>query len=412
MRYTFNNYRSLKSVEIEIPPGVTAVVGPTDSGKSNLVRAITDLHFGAVGSDAVRHGEKSFEITWEGAPGCRVVYRKGTKLNRYEVAGASPEPLVFSGHGREVPKDVETVTGVFKVEVDADLDFSPSIADQHHPLFILASSPPVIAKILGSVSGLHIVLAAVRDASAAAAKASSEANREASAILALEAALATNRQTAATLNTAEQSVSRYVERAEVAVARHTRIEVIMEHLATYEMHRKAAQERSTPAIEAGKATEHFGNVVRGMSRAGNAKNAAVRVGASTKAIVEMKRAPGPKVLVSINKELDGVKALLTAAVRARQTRKAILDLTVEVANLSDHVPATLTLPDVPVVVARSERAVRLTGLIKTLMGSIEILNRGIEHSEREWEEAKTGLAEFSGCPLCGKPLSGDESHAD
>lgn len=154
MRLSVQNFRSIASLTLETRPGLTVVVGRSDVGKSNLIRAIHALVEG-VGVGAVKYGEKELRVSIDG-----VEYRKGPKTNAYTI-----NSRVITGHGREVPDAILRALP-FPTIYTGDRVLRPSIQMQSEAIFLLDSSAPELARTLGGLSGLHIVLVAVRKASA------------------------------------------------------------------------------------------------------------------------------------------------------------------------------------------------------------------------------------------------------
>lgn len=183
-------YRSLHFVDLDLSPRVTAIVGPSDQGKSNVVRALRDLFFGARGAGLVERGEKAAEVEVELDDGRAVNLRKGGKVNELMVLfpdGPVSATRTFSGHGSVTPKEVQDVLGVREVEVDRGVSVRPNLVEQldRSEPFLLREPGSVVARVIGLLSGLHVVHAAVREAQADAqardrdAAAAEEAERSA-----------------------------------------------------------------------------------------------------------------------------------------------------------------------------------------------------------------------------------------
>ena len=173
MKITLKDYRPFLHAEIVIGPGVTAIVGSSDAGKSCVVRAIRDAAFGARGTSCVRKGAAQAEIALD-VGGGRVEYRKGAKVNRYKVVAKGKTPVEFAGQGAKTPVEVGAAIGFLDIEPDAGISLRPNLAMQHDPPFLLAETPSVVAKIVGASSGLNIVLASVREAQADVARLNKE----------------------------------------------------------------------------------------------------------------------------------------------------------------------------------------------------------------------------------------------
>lgn len=167
MQLSLTNYQSWPACEVEIGEGITVIVGPSDSGKTALFRAFRDLAYGVRGIAGLRRGAKTFTVALTSEHGT-VRLIKGAKKNRYEIALPGEDVKAFEGHGASVPKEVTAALGIKEVEVDRGLSYRPQFSSQlgEDPLFVLGMPASSVAKILGSASGLHILLGAIRDKSA------------------------------------------------------------------------------------------------------------------------------------------------------------------------------------------------------------------------------------------------------
>ena len=108
MRYiqklVLENFQSHKHSEIEFDPYLNVIVGPSDQGKSAIIRALKWVLFNEPAGDFfIRKGESKCSVT--------VIFNDGTKLirfrskakNTYHVYDKSGKPMVFEGFGTSVP---------------------------------------------------------------------------------------------------------------------------------------------------------------------------------------------------------------------------------------------------------------------------------------------------------------------
>ena len=72
------NYRSISSAILELGK-ITVIVGPSDSGKSNLVRALRDCFYNVSGNSFVSHGSTYSRISMAIGSRKRVTFEKGKK---------------------------------------------------------------------------------------------------------------------------------------------------------------------------------------------------------------------------------------------------------------------------------------------------------------------------------------------
>ena len=144
------NFQSLKDVRLKFGP-LTVIYGPSDVGKSAVIRAIKAVYTNRYPPDHVTHGEEfsTISITVDNKV---VVAQKGSGVNRYLVKLPGSEPKVFNKVGKQVPSEVTDILG-----------FSDhSIGSQFDPLFLLSESGHARAKMLGELSNFAVLLEAVR----------------------------------------------------------------------------------------------------------------------------------------------------------------------------------------------------------------------------------------------------------
>ncbi len=158
-KLTIENFQSHVKTTIEpAPPGqLTIVTGPSDSGKTALLRALRWLYVNEPDGDSfIRIGATFARVTTEhegvGSEGNNSVvvrYRTSGGTNRYLVNGEK-----YEGFGRGgVPLEVKEITGVHPVRI-GDLEFNLNIAEQLSGPFLGSSvSAPARAKVLGKLAG-------------------------------------------------------------------------------------------------------------------------------------------------------------------------------------------------------------------------------------------------------------------
>lgn len=161
------NARSHKRTKLTLHRGLNVIVGASDSGKSNIVRALRAVVFNESYDRLVRTGGGEARVTVRTSKGVvRLV--KGKSRNDYSVNGES-----FTRVGRGVPDGVDDVLGLSPVTLGGEV-VDIHFAGQRDEAFGVDTKPPVLAKIVGGVCGLSAVLRSVD----AAAKKKRESERE------------------------------------------------------------------------------------------------------------------------------------------------------------------------------------------------------------------------------------------
>jgi len=152
------NFQShVKTIIEPAGPGfLTVVTGPSDSGKTAIIRALKWLLYNQpAGADFMRTGASMVRISVKFADGNIVTRERTAATNRYKILQPGAEkPEVFEGFGATVPLEIQEITGVRTVKI-ADLDLMLNLSEQLDGPFLgqKSISSPARAKILGKLAG-------------------------------------------------------------------------------------------------------------------------------------------------------------------------------------------------------------------------------------------------------------------
>lgn len=153
---TIENFQShQKTVVRPAPDGqLTVIIGPSDSGKTAIIRALRWLLYNVPqGADFIRVGTEFARVTLELADGTRVTRERGKSYNRYILIPAGGERQVFEGFGNNVPLEVQEATGV-RMTTIGDMELALNLSEQLDGPFLGKSvSAPARAKVLGKLAG-------------------------------------------------------------------------------------------------------------------------------------------------------------------------------------------------------------------------------------------------------------------
>ena len=170
IRVNVENFQSLADVEVQLE-GLTALVGPSDRGKSALVRAISAALFNLPGEYFVRTGTESARVTigWlKGSPGDAhvVVWEKGGGKNQFTIDGAE-----YSKVGSKAPEPLRTfgfrdeLIGA-RLREEGGLEggkwMRPQIAEQFDEIYLLKEQGSFINEVIVKLSRLGVLQRASR----------------------------------------------------------------------------------------------------------------------------------------------------------------------------------------------------------------------------------------------------------
>lgn len=152
------SFQSISNLEIEIK-GFTCITGPTNIGKSAIIRAVTGALLNTPVTGAVRKGEKFCSVTlksddWE------LVWEKGepkSGVNRYDLIKPWDKELEKVGQGQI---DEVADLGFGPVQVGSQSMY-PWFASQFEPIFLLNQSGPTVTDFISDVSRLKVLQNAI-----------------------------------------------------------------------------------------------------------------------------------------------------------------------------------------------------------------------------------------------------------
>ena len=158
------NFQSHENTLLDFHSGLNVIVGPSDQGKSAIIRAIKWVLYNEPrGIDFIRQGTSVARVTMEMSNGYTILRERSKSKNKYSVTTPSGETSTFEGFGNDLPEEVIKAHGIPRVQIDADLKSCLNIAEQLEGPFLLAETGSMKAKALGRLSGVHIIDQAIRD---------------------------------------------------------------------------------------------------------------------------------------------------------------------------------------------------------------------------------------------------------
>jgi len=155
-KVSIKNYQSLREVSVEIG-AITAIVGPSDRGKSSFVRALRAWANNQAGTSFITYGKDNAGVVVEFEDGTRVAWVKG-KRNEYRMG-----EHIFDKVGRSVPEEVVKFTGIREISFDKDLRKQLNFHNQFEPPFLVTDTPGTVAKIIGKLTNLNVINIATRE---------------------------------------------------------------------------------------------------------------------------------------------------------------------------------------------------------------------------------------------------------
>lgn len=136
------DFQAHKKLSVQLAPGITTIKGPSDVGKSAVLRALRWLCLNASVEDIVRHGEKSALVKLHLEDGKWVGRGKGSVGNVYMLSGAK-----LVSFGQDVPEKVAQLLAMNEINFQR----------QHDQPFWLDESAPEVSRQLNRVVDLSVI---------------------------------------------------------------------------------------------------------------------------------------------------------------------------------------------------------------------------------------------------------------
>jgi hypothetical protein len=159
---TLENFQSHKKTTIAPagPGQLTVIIGPSDSGKTALIRGLKWLAYNSPnGTDFIRVGAQAATVSAIMANSERITRtRSRGGINRYILEDIEhPKPRVFESFGTSIPLEVQQALEMVPISI-GDMEFNINLSEQLDGPFLGNATPATArAKVLGKLSGVEEV---------------------------------------------------------------------------------------------------------------------------------------------------------------------------------------------------------------------------------------------------------------
>lgn len=150
------NFQSHRDSNIEFHPGLNAIIGETNSGKTSILRGIELIcENRPLGSEYIRNGESKSSNTIVFDDGFSITRERGKTENAYDLLSPDNENMHFEGFGTSVPDAIREAHGMTKIQI-GDMKENINIAKQLDGPFLLKDSPQTRAYVIGFLAKTEI----------------------------------------------------------------------------------------------------------------------------------------------------------------------------------------------------------------------------------------------------------------
>ena len=144
------NFQSLGQCAFDFE-GFTVITGPSNFGKSAIIRALGAALYNVSHPSWVRVGEKQFEVRVQFGS-YETAFTKGKKVNTYKVKKGDQEVESVAKAGIGVPQVYKTF-GLAPIKTERGSEYNLNITYQLDPLFLVNETPVEMTSLMNAVFG-------------------------------------------------------------------------------------------------------------------------------------------------------------------------------------------------------------------------------------------------------------------
>ncbi|NMA49739.1 MAG: AAA family ATPase, partial [Tissierellia bacterium] len=158
------NFQSHKYSELEFGQDLNVIVGPSDSGKTSIIRALKWVLYNEPSGDFfIREGESEVSVTIELSNNTILKRYRTKSKNGYQLITSDGIETVFEGIGTSVPQEIIDITGISKMLLDGDHSNAINLGEQLEGPFLLSEKTSTRANAIGRLVGVDIIDEALRE---------------------------------------------------------------------------------------------------------------------------------------------------------------------------------------------------------------------------------------------------------
>ncbi len=158
------NFQSHKNTKISFENGLNVISGPSDNGKSAIIRALKwVLYNEPKGTDFITQGENSCRVSITLSDGTIVARERSGGKNIYRLGDQEGNETTFEGFGGDIPPEILKAHGILKLHIDSSASQCINIADQLEAPFLISQPGSVKAKAIGKLVGVNVIDEAIKE---------------------------------------------------------------------------------------------------------------------------------------------------------------------------------------------------------------------------------------------------------
>lgn len=373
---SITNFQAHQSLTVDFDPQITTIIGPSDVGKSAILRALRWACLNVPGGEGfIREGSRDavVELTIDGK---KIKRQRGKAGNLYYLDGSE-----FKAFGSTPPKDIESVANVSAINFQG----------QHDTVFWFGESAGEVSRQLNAVVDLGVIdeslstIAGKLDHFRSAAKISKERLTKAKAKKAeLEWVVAADAEWSEVEN---QLISLTKIKADTR-----RLQAMLTNIADSTTTRDNARQQ---AIE-----------VREIGLAGNASR---KVATKRQALLDLldkikeKKAKAEAEVPDVTDMLEVVNKWIAVKQKLNKLRRAIVAIETATETASKKMPSIVELDE---TISSYKTLKKKISRLRKAIDSVADAESKVAETKRAYQQAEKQFADETAgvCPICGGGL--------
>lgn len=163
-KLTIKNFQSHKYSELIFAQDLNVIIGPSDSGKTSIIRALKWVLYNEPSGDFfIREGESEVSVTITLSDNTILKRYRTKSKNGYQMITSDGIESTFEGIGTSVPQEIIDVTGISKMLLDGDHSNAINLGEQLEGPFLLSEKTSTRANAIGRLVGVDIIDEALRE---------------------------------------------------------------------------------------------------------------------------------------------------------------------------------------------------------------------------------------------------------
>lgn len=159
-----NNFQSHKHTVLDFNEGLNVVIGPSDTGKSAIIRAIKWVLYNEPSGDYfIRQGENEVSVTLIFSDNTKIKRYRSKSKNQYILYDNLGEEIKYEGFGLGVPEEIIEKIGIEKIYLDSEESNLINLGEQLEGPFLLSEKTSTRASAIGRLIGVNIIDDALKE---------------------------------------------------------------------------------------------------------------------------------------------------------------------------------------------------------------------------------------------------------